>query len=214
MSYRIPVEETFSWQMPVKEIRIAPPAVPARGDRYIVDVGGTGAWATHDNKIAYCSNATGPVWSFDIPTEGWMCWVKNLDKYYSFDGIVWAEFSSGGVPGPTGPTGPTSVVPGPTGPGVGPGTVNCLAKFTGATAVGDSQVYDNGTSVAIGTTGPNADAIFELASTSQGILIPRMTTLQRAAIATVPEGLIVYDLSLHTLCFYDGSDWVPMGTYL
>jgi hypothetical protein len=37
----------------------------------------------------------------------------------------------------------------------GSGTTNYLAKFTAAGTVGDSQVFDNGTNVGIGTTTPN-----------------------------------------------------------
>lgn len=36
------------------------------------------------------------------------------------------------------------------------GTANYVAKFTGATVVGDSQIFDNGTNVGIGTTSPAA----------------------------------------------------------
>ena len=36
------------------------------------------------------------------------------------------------------------------------GTTNFLSKFTDATTLGDSQIFDNGTNVGIGTTSPNA----------------------------------------------------------
>ncbi len=36
------------------------------------------------------------------------------------------------------------------------GTVNRVAKFTSASAVGDSQIFDNGTSVGVGTSSPTA----------------------------------------------------------
>jgi hypothetical protein len=38
----------------------------------------------------------------------------------------------------------------------GSGTTNYVAKFTGATTIGNSQIYDNGTNVGIGTTSPQA----------------------------------------------------------
>jgi hypothetical protein len=37
----------------------------------------------------------------------------------------------------------------------GSGTTNYVAKFTGATTLGNSQIFDNGTSVGIGTTNPS-----------------------------------------------------------
>ena len=72
-----------------------------------------------------------------------------------------------GATGPTGPTGAngttgTAGATGPTGAGAtgatGPtgtagvsGTINYVAKFTAATSVGNSQLFDNGTNVGIGT---------------------------------------------------------------
>lgn len=43
-----------------------------------------------------------------------------------------------------------------TNPVTGTGTTNRLTKFTGLNTVGDSQIFDNGTNVGIGTTTPNA----------------------------------------------------------
>ena len=36
--------------------------------------------------------------------------------------------------------------------------------------------------IGIGTTSPDASAVLDMTSTTQGVLIPRMTTAQRAAI--------------------------------
>ena len=44
----------------------------------------------------------------------------------------------------------------------------------------------------IGTTAPDASSIVDISSTSDGILIPRMTSAQRTAIATPATGLLVY----------------------
>lgn len=41
-----------------------------------------------------------------------------------------------------------------TNPITGTGTTNYVSKFTGATTLGDSQIFDNGTNVGIGTTTP------------------------------------------------------------
>jgi hypothetical protein len=43
-----------------------------------------------------------------------------------------------------------------TNPITGTGTTNFLPKFTGSSALGNSQIFDNGTSVGIGTTTPNS----------------------------------------------------------
>ena len=46
--------------------------------------------------------------------------------------------------------------------------------------------------VGIGTAAPNAKAVLDLTSSTQGLLIPRMTEAQRDAIATPPTGLQVF----------------------
>ena len=76
-----------------------------------------------------------------------------------------------GATGPQGPQGPTGSA-GPQGP-IGPqgpagsanitGTTNSVVKFTGATSGGDSQMFDNGTSVGVGTTTPTASAKLDVA---------------------------------------------------
>lgn len=60
-------------------------------------------------------------------------------------------------------------------------------------------------SVGIGTTIPNASAQLDVMSINKGLLIPRMTTLQRTAIASPANGLMVYDITLSAFYFYNGS---------
>jgi hypothetical protein len=43
-----------------------------------------------------------------------------------------------------------------TNPITGTGTLNYVSKFTGTTSLGNSQIYDNGTNVGIGTTAPQS----------------------------------------------------------
>ena len=43
-----------------------------------------------------------------------------------------------------------------TNPVTGTGTTNYVPKFTGSTSLGNSQIFDNGTNVGIGTTSPNS----------------------------------------------------------
>lgn len=59
--------------------------------------------------------------------------------------------------------------------------------------------------VGIGTTNPDASSVLDLTSTTQGLLTPRMTTLQRTAIASPANGLMVYDTDLNALHYYDSS---------
>jgi hypothetical protein len=55
------------------------------------------------------------------------------------------------------------------------------------------------------STGSTSNAIFEMASTTQGMLLPRMTTLERNAISHAEDGLIVYDTDLNQICYYNGA---------
>jgi hypothetical protein len=68
------------------------------------------------------------------------------------------------------------------------------------------QVYLNG-AVGIGTSSPSASAKLEIVSTDKGFLPPRMTTAQINAITTPPEGLMVYNTSIHSLAIYNGTGW-------
>ena len=60
---------------------------------------------------------------------------------------------TGGAQGAAGPQGAQGAQGAP---GVSPGgTANTVAKFTGATTIADSQIFDNGTNIGFGTTSPN-----------------------------------------------------------
>lgn len=89
----------------------------------------------------------------------------------------------------------------------GIGTVNYLPKFTAPLIIGNSQIFDNGVSVGINNAAPNASALLDLASTDKGILIPRMTTVQRNAIATPATSLIIFNTSNNAYEYYDGFAW-------
>src|SRR4030095_11050244 len=69
-------------------------------------------------------------------------------------------------------------------------------------------------SVAINSDGtpPNASAMLDIKSTTQGLLLPRMTTLQRTAIATPAAGLNVFDLNTRSFYFYNGVKWIEIAS--
>lgn len=68
------------------------------------------------------------------------------------------------------------------------------------------KINTNG-SVGIGTNTPNATALLDLTSTTQGFLPPRMTTTQRNAIASPAAGLVVFNTSTNKINFYNGTAW-------
>lgn len=61
--------------------------------------------------------------------------------------------------------------------------------------------------VGIGTNTPNPSARLDIQSTNSGILIPRLTTVQRKGIANPEMGLMVFDTDRKTFLFYDGQQW-------
>ena len=65
--------------------------------------------------------------------------------------------------------------------------------------------------VGIGTTTPNASAVLDVSSTTKGLLLPRLTTLERTEIANPAAGLQVYDTDTKNNWFYNGTTWSAVG---
>ena len=118
-----------------------------------------------------------------------------------------------GLTGATGPQGPIGLT-GATGP---QGATGLLSN--GAAAgntpywdgsqwmVNNSNIHNNGAGVGIGTASPNASAKVEIASTTQGFLPPRMTTIQRDAISSPAAGLTIYNTTVNCLQWWNGTLW-------
>ena len=91
-----------------------------------------------------------------------------------------------------------------------------LCKNDGKYIICDSTTPTiSGGAVGIGTTSPNASALLDVYSTTQGLLPPRMTTTQRNAISSPATGLTIYNTSLDELETYDGTTngWEAVGAY-
>ncbi len=73
-----------------------------------------------------------------------------------------------------------------------------LLFFFSVSFIGNAQI-------GIGTITPNASAVLDITSTTQGLLTPRMTTAQRIAIATPTDGLLVYDTTIKSFYFYSSA---------
>lgn len=66
-------------------------------------------------------------------------------------------------------------------------------------------------SVGIGTDTPHPTSLLELSGNSKGILIPRMTMLQRNAIANPAEGLMVYQTDeTKGFWYYSNGSWLSL----
>jgi hypothetical protein len=82
-----------------------------------------------------------------------------------------------------------------------------LLVLVGMTSVGYAQ-----NNAGLGTTTPDPNAILDMTSTTQGVLVPRMTAVQRIAIPTVAanEGLLVYDLDSLCFFYYKAGVWTSL----
>ena len=59
---------------------------------------------------------------------------------------------------------------------------------------------------------PDASAMLDIKSINKGLLIPRMTIVQRDAIATPATGLLIYQTdNTPGYYYYNGSSWLPLA---
>jgi len=66
-------------------------------------------------------------------------------------------------------------------------------------------------SIGIGTSNPNGSAALEIQSTTKGLLIPRMSTIQRNAITSPATGLLVFDNTTNSFWFRNATGWVELS---
>lgn len=78
--------------------------------------------------------------------------------------------------------------------------VNEIEPLTGTAGIG------------IGAPTSTPSAIFAVTSTTQGILIPRMTTVQRDAIVSPVRGLAIYNTDSNALETFNGTSWFSSET--
>jgi hypothetical protein len=85
--------------------------------------------------------------------------------------------------------------------------------FVLALAISILSIHAQNNGIGIGTATPHPSAAFEVADSSRGILIPRMTMAQRNAIQNPAEGLMVYQLdSTKGFWYWDGLNWNRTST--
>jgi len=95
---------------------------------------------------------------------------------------------------------------------VGSGTSSSTwtAQFHNSAGNNNALMIRDDGRVAMGTNAPNASAILTVASTTGGILFPRMTTTERNAIATPADGLVIYNTTDNKLQVRAASAWVDL----
>ncbi|MAN59940.1 MAG: hypothetical protein CMC08_08925 [Flavobacteriaceae bacterium] len=68
--------------------------------------------------------------------------------------------------------------------------------------------------VGIGTTNPDPSSILDIATTDKGLLIPRLTTAQRDAIANPANGLMIYNTDANAFQFNANTSGPPQWEVL
>jgi hypothetical protein len=76
-----------------------------------------------------------------------------------------------------------------------------------------NNLYNNGSNVMIGTTTAEPSSAFTVASTSQGVLLPKMTLSQRDAISNPTSGLLIFQTdNTPGFYYYDGTEWLNIAS--
>jgi hypothetical protein len=84
-----------------------------------------------------------------------------------------------------------------------------LALFTA-----ERTMAQQGVSMNASGTPAHPSAVLDLSSSSQGVLVPRMTATQRTLISSPATGLLVYQTDGTTgFYFYDGAVWQSLNAY-
>lgn len=73
------------------------------------------------------------------------------------------------------------------------------------------QLYSQ---VGVNTSNPDASAALDVSSTSQGVLPPRMTSVERdnISVSTSSAGLVIYNTDTNRLNVFDGTRWHAIST--
>lgn len=83
-----------------------------------------------------------------------------------------------------------------------------LINDAGALGTSTNFVFDKvSAQLGVGTATPNAAAVADFTSTNKGVLFPRLTTAQRNAIASPPDGLVIYNTTINCFEFRLAGGW-------
>ena len=70
-------------------------------------------------------------------------------------------------------------------------------------------IFGQNKNVGINTNTPDPSAVLHLESNDQGLLVPRLTTLERDAIPSPAVGLIIYNIDFLQEELWSGTCWIP-----
>lgn len=93
---------------------------------------------------------------------------------------------------------------------IGTNDVNRVDLVTSATT--RITILENGLVSIAGVADPSA--ILTIGSNDKGLLIPRLTTLERDGILIPATGLLIYNTTTNQFEYFDGVVWIPIGSGL
>jgi hypothetical protein len=82
-----------------------------------------------------------------------------------------------------------------------------LTTIAGATSATERMRTSETGGILIGTTTDVPSAILTLSSTTKGLRLPVLTTVQRDAISSPAEGIVIFNTTTNKLNFYTGAAW-------
>jgi hypothetical protein len=126
------------------------------------------------------------------PAQGLMVFNTNSNSFQFFNGVQWNNIGHSGII---------------------TGLNNKIPRFVGLWGLGNSLMTDNNAGVSLNTTNAVADpsAILDVASTSKGVLVPRMSSVDRVAIISPAEGLLVYDNTTQSFWYNSNAGWMQLN---
>jgi hypothetical protein len=94
------------------------------------------------------------------------------------------------------------------------GRIGGTAGLSGTIIIGagitERMRIDSSGNMGVGTSSPNAAARLDVTSTTSGFLPPRMTTAERDAISSPPNGLMLYNTTTDKLQVRAAGSWVDL----
>jgi len=85
-------------------------------------------------------------------------------------------------------------------------------RIEGSTLPSLFHVDAGNDNIGINNATPNISSIVDIVSTTEGILIPRMTTAQRDAISSPAQGLLIYDTDSDKFSQSNSTTWTDIAT--
>jgi hypothetical protein len=88
------------------------------------------------------------------------------------------------------------------------GTTNYIPKFTSSSAIGNSQIFDNGTSIGFGTTSPNVSSLgraLTISSTNSGLELTSATNVVQGTVQSNTNGLTLEGIGTAGMRFFTSA---------